>query len=69
MVSIKERFIVVPDVLTDNEQMVILTDYNYWAGVVGDLQKWCVDNSSNFTGSIVVFPNQKTLTAFCLRWS
>jgi len=68
MVSIKERFIVVPDVLTDNEQMVILTDYNYWADRESDLEQWCVDNSSQFNGMTVVFPNAQVLTAFCLRW-
>ncbi len=69
MVSIKERFVIVPDVLTDNDQMVILTDYNYWAECEVELAQWCKDNDSDFTGMLVVFPNQKTLTSFCLEWS
>jgi hypothetical protein len=69
MVSAQERFIVVPYVLTNNEQMVILTDYNYWADHESDLEKWCLDNSSQVNGMTVVFPNAQTLTVFCLRWS
>lgn len=69
MVSIKERFIVVPDVLTHNEQMIILTDYNYWAGLESDLREWCVNNGSQFAGMTVVFPDAATRTAFLLRWS
>lgn len=69
MVSIKERFIVVPDVLVENNQMAILTDYRYWAEQEDALRSWCKDNNSDFVGMIVVFPNQKTLTAFLLRWS
>jgi hypothetical protein len=69
MVSIKEKFIVVPDVLADREQMIILTDIHYWADRETELRQWCVDNSSEFVGMTVVFPNASTLTAFCLRWS
>jgi len=69
MVPIKERFIIVPDVLMDREQMVILSDYNYWADYEDDLTQWCKNNNSTFTGSIVVFPDASTLTAFCLRWA
>jgi hypothetical protein len=69
MVSIKERFIVVPDVLTDNEQMVILTDIHHWAERETELQQWCADNSSHFVGMIVTFPNASTLTTFLLRWT
>lgn len=69
MVSTQERFIVVPDVLTDTEQMVILTDIHYWADHENDLREWCLDNSSEFVGMTVVFPDKRTLTAFCLTWS
>jgi hypothetical protein len=53
----------------DREQMVILSDYNYWADYEDDLTQWCKDNNSTFTGSIVVFPDAPTLTAFCLGWA
>ena len=69
MVSTKERFIIVPDVLTNNEQMVILTDYNYWADRESDLDQWCSDNSSQISGMTVVFPDASTRTAFLLRWA
>lgn len=69
MVSIKERFIVVPDVLTDNESMVILTDIQYWADRENELRQWCIKNDSEFAGMTVVFPNTLSLTAFILRWS
>ena len=69
MVSAQERFIVVPCVLTDAEQMVILTDFHYWADHEHELRAWCLDNSSAFVGMTVVFPNKPTLTAFCLTWS
>jgi hypothetical protein len=69
MVSTQERFIVVPFVLTDTEQMVILTDIHYWADHETELREWCRDNGSAFVGMTVVFPNASTLTAFCLTWS
>jgi hypothetical protein len=69
MVSAQERFIVVPCVLTDAEQMIILTDFHYWADHENELREWCWDNSSAFVGMTVVFPNKPTLTAFCLTWS
>jgi len=69
MVSIEKKFIVVPDVLNNNEQMVILIDYNYWADCESDLDQWCVDNSSQISGMTVVFPDAATRTAFLLRWS
>lgn len=69
MVSTQERFIVVPFVLTDTEQMVILTDIHYWADHETELREWCRDNGSAFVGMTVVFPNDSTLTAFCLTWS
>lgn len=68
MVSIKERFIVVPDVLTDDESMVILTDIQYWSDRETELRQWCVENNSQFVGMTVVFPNTPSLTAFILKW-
>jgi len=68
MVSTQERFVIVPDVLTDIYKMVILTDWNYWADHKDALRSWCKDNNSEFAGMTVIVPNSKTLTAFCLRW-
>ena len=68
MVSTQERFIVVPNVLTDSYRMVILSDWNYWTDHEDALRSWCKDNVSDITGMTVTFPDSKTLTAFCLRW-
>ena len=68
MVSTQERFIVIPDVLTDINSMVILTDINYWSDHETELRQWCQDNNSEFVGMTVLFPDPRTLTAFVLRW-
>jgi len=68
MVPTQERFIIVPCKLTDTEQMVILTDIRYWADRETELRAWCSENSSAFVGMTVVFPDSRTLTAFCLTW-
>lgn len=69
MVQSKEKFIVVPDVLTDEVCMVILTDYHYWADHEAELKQWCEKNSADFTGMLVCFPNKLSLTSFLLKWS
>lgn len=69
MVSTQERFIVIPDVLTDDECMVILTDINYWGDHENELRQWCQVNNSEFVGMTVTFPDPRTLTAFCLKWA
>lgn len=69
MVSTQEKFIVIPDVLTDTDSMVILTDIGYWAINEEELRQWCKDNGSLFVGMTVTFPDRRTLTAFVLKWS
>ena len=69
MVSAKEKFIIVPDVLTDTEKMVILSAWEFWNDHETELRDWCQDNNADFVGMTVTFPNKKTLTAFCLKWS
>ena len=69
MVQSKERFIVVPDVLTDEVYMVILTDYQYWAEHEQELGAWCKQNNADFTGMLVCFHNKLSLTSFLLKWS
>ena len=68
MVSTQERFIVLPDVLTPDVFMVILTDISYWSINETKLRQWCRDNNSEFVGMTVLFPDPRTLTAFVLRW-
>lgn len=69
MVPTQERFIVVPDVLTDNSNMVILTDFRYWAENEDSLRNWCAENNTQFAGMTLLFPDKPTLTAFCLKWT
>ena len=69
MVSTQERFIVLPDVLTPDVFMVILTDVDFWSEHEIDLWQWCRDNNSEFVGMTVTFDDPRTLTAFCLKWS
>lgn len=64
----QERFIVVPSQLTDTEKMVILTDIQFWSDHEQQLHQWCNSNNSEFVGMTVVFPDERTLTAFLLKW-
>ena len=69
MVLSKERFIVLPDVLTGDAGMVILTDFHFWGEREDELRHWCKDNDSQLAGMTVTFPDKKTLSIFVLRWS
>jgi len=69
MVQSKERFIVVPDVLTYEVCMIVLSDYRYWAEHEQELRLWCDKHHASFTGMLVCFNDKRTLTAFLLRWS
>ena len=65
----EQRFIIAPDDLVDNEKLVILTDYNYWADNTDDLIAWCQERNVVTQGMTVVFPDDVSLTEFVLRWS
>jgi len=67
----KERFVVVPFDLLDNTsdgRLVILSDYNYWAEREAELREWCNNHGASFRGMTITL-DEKTLTAFCLRWT
>lgn len=65
----KEKFVVIPtNLLEGNEKMIILADYNHWAVYEDDLRQWCNENNSSFVGMTVTVPNERTLTAFLLKW-
>ena len=65
----KERFVVVPlDLLDSDGKLVILSDYNYWAEREAELQEWCDNHGASFKGMTIAL-DEKTLTAFCLRWT
>lgn len=65
----EQRFIVAPEALVDEEKLVILTDFNYWAEHVDELKHWCLSNGAENQGMTVVFPDDETLMLFVLRWS
>lgn len=66
----KNRFVTVGyDLLDGPEMLVILTDVKFWSSHEQELQTWCDNTGSIMTGMTVAFPNEQTLTAFCLRWS
>jgi hypothetical protein len=63
-------FIVAPPILTDpGEPLIILTDLSYWNENFNALKKWCEENNCVQQGMTVVAPDQKAITAFCLKWS
>lgn len=62
------KFLIAPKYLTDQE-LIILTDLEFWNLNFDKLQEWCKLNNSEQQGMTVVLPNRKTLTAFCLQWS
>ena len=64
-----QRFIVAPQILTDNELLIILTDIKFWNDNFDQLQYWCKNNNSQQQGMTVLVPDSQSLTAFCLRWS
>jgi len=65
----ESRFIIAPAALVDIEKLVILTDYTYWIDHTDELLKWCTEYRAEQQGMTVVFPDEKTLMAFVLRWS
>jgi hypothetical protein len=65
----EQRFIIAPGDLVDNEKLVILTDYNYWADNTDELIAWCRERNVVTQGMTVVFPNDVSLMEFVLRWS
>lgn len=66
----KSKFIVAPYDLLDraNEQLVILSDYKYWATQEEELDAWCEAYNASRVGMTITFPNEKILTAFILKW-
>jgi hypothetical protein len=64
------RFIIAPYDLVDDEKLVILTDYKFWADNVDELFNWCEERDTVVTqGMTVVFSDEITLMEFVLKWS
>ena len=65
----KERFIIAPPALVDEEKLIVLVDYNYWIDHTDELMAWCEQNNCVTQGMTVVLPNEETLMLFVLKWS
>lgn len=66
-----ERFIVAPAelMIDDDEKLVILSDYRYWAKHLDELTEWCSERNVRIAGMTVVFGDAATLVEFVLKWS
>lgn len=72
MVSTKERFIIADSIVAEalgSPIIVMLSSIDFWADNYEDLIAWCADNDAKVQGMTVNIHNEKTLTAFCLRWA
>ena len=67
----KNKFITVGRDLLDgmDEILIILTDIGFWAEHEAELETWCKQHGASAFGMTVTLPDQKTLTAFTLKWS
>jgi hypothetical protein len=72
MVSTQERFIIADSLVAESlgsPIIVMLSSINFWIDNYEDLIAWCADNDAEIQGMTVNIYNDKTLTAFCLRWA
>ena len=67
----KNKFVTVSyDLLEGSpEILVILTDITFWMEHETELEAWCEQYGAAARGMTVTFPDEKTLTAFALKWS
>ena len=66
----QNRFILADKSLHENKgQLIILTDFGYWAEHLQELIEWCQENGGEVNGSTVLFHTEQEITAFVLRWS
>lgn len=70
---IPEKFIVFDNAILRNNQLenkraVLLNDYKYWDANQRELTEWCKQTNSVQEGMLLMFPDERTLTMFCLRW-
>jgi len=49
--------------------IVMLSDIGFWVNNYDALSEWCNQCNSKVMGMTVELPDEKTLTAFTLRWS
>ena len=67
----ENRFIVAsPDLVYDDDPVVILTDVEFWANHIDELNDWCNNTPGvKHQGMTLVFNHNPALTLFLLRWS
>lgn len=68
----KPRFVVADALVSqslDRYCIILMGDIGYWTDNYEDLQEWCENNGASVEGMTINIPDDKTLTAFCLRWS
>ena len=63
------RFVIAPSELVDQEQLIILTDVQYWKDHWDELNQWCLVRDADTAGMAVVLGSERTLVEFILRWS
>ena len=49
--------------------IVMLSNISFWNRHYEDLISWCANHGADVQGMTVNIHDEKTLTAFCLRWS
>ena len=73
-----QRFKLVPTCLVSSKShnfayqsmgLVILSDYTFWMSHYDELQEWCNVNGGIVEGMTVMFPDEKSLLCFLVRWS
>lgn len=70
--GIRPRFVIADNEVSkslNQHTIVMLGDINFWAHYYDELQRWCWSHGAEVVGMTVNIPDEKTLTAFCLRWS
>lgn len=70
----EDRFVIVPADFYDPAvmgviNMVVLSDYKFWADHYAELQEWCGRNGGQLNGMCVGFESVYQLDLFVLRWS
>lgn len=63
----KDR-IVVSKHPVDENSLVLLADYVYWADNYDALQKWCVEYNCDVQGMVVSVPDDETMMLFKIAW-
>ena len=66
----EKRFVIAPqELIDDGVNLIILSDYRYWAEHMDALTAWCNHRDADIQGMTVAMKGNATLTEFLLRWS